>query len=131
MASLSPDDIKLLESKLRLQRQDVLQAIRQRLHHANGSDELALINHFADVREQAEADLLNDTDIGQLQIELGDLHDIDDAIAKSETGIYGICTSCGVPIAARRLRAQPAAQRCLACQEAFEQYRQTRSAAVR
>lgn len=131
MPNLSTDDIKLLESKLRLQRHDVLQAIRQRLHHADAPDELALLNFFANVREQAQSDLLNDTDIGQLQIELGDLHDIDDAIAKSEAGTYGICASCGLPIAARRLRAQPAAQRCLACQEAFEQHRQTRSAAVR
>nr|WP_308605865.1 TraR/DksA family transcriptional regulator [Massilia sp. DJPM01] len=86
---------------------------------------MALANPYADVREQAEADLLADTDIGQLRLELDDLQAIDEALARVAAGSYGTCTGCGGRIAVRRLRAQPAARMCLSCQEAFEQHRQT------
>lgn len=123
MPKLSPDDIKQFEAQLRLQRQAVLATIRRRLHQPDGTDEMALANHFADVREQAEADLLADTDIGQLQLELADLKSIDDALARVGAGSYGMCTGCGALIARGRLRAQPAARMCLPCQETFEQRR--------
>lgn len=123
MNHLSTNDIKQFEDQLRLRRQAVLEAIRQRLHQANAPDELALFNYYADVREQSAADLLTDTDIGQLQIELADLRDIDDALARIVAGTYGICIKCEASITARRLRAHPTARMCLGCQEILEQHR--------
>ncbi len=124
MPNLSSDDIDQCAAQLRLQRQAVLGAIRRRLHQAEAPDELALANQYQAVREQAEADVLADTDIGQLQLELADLQDIDAALAHIAAGSYGLCSGCGLCIALRRLRAQPAARMCLACQERFEQHRQ-------
>jgi DnaK suppressor protein len=43
------------------------------------------------------------------------LNDIDAALAKFEGGEYGICESCGKPIAAARLEAMPAARLCITC----------------
>ncbi|MDQ1831627.1 TraR/DksA family transcriptional regulator [Massilia scottii] len=124
MPHLSHDDIKQFDLQLRLGRQTLLGAIRNRLHQGDGPGEMALANPYADVREQAEADLLADTDIGQLQRELADLQAIDEALARLSAGSYGTCTGCGGRIAVRRLRAQPAARMCLSCQENFEQHRQ-------
>jgi DnaK suppressor protein len=121
---LTHDDIKQFDLRLRLGRQALLAAIRNRLHQGDGPGEMALANPYADVREQSEADLLADTDIGQLQLELADLQAIDEALARVSAGVYGICTGCGGCIALRRLRAQPAARMCLSCQESFEQQRQ-------
>lgn len=117
---LSDDTIKQCEAQLRAQRNTVLATIRQRLHQAGDSGEMALANHFADVREQAEADLLGDTDIGQLQLELADLADIDEALGRIAGGAYGVCAGCGEAIAPARLHAQPAARMCLPCQAALE-----------
>lgn len=124
MPQLSTDDIKQFDAQLRLRRQALLDAIRNRLHRADGTGEMALANQYADVREQAEADLLADTDISQLQLELADLQAIDEALARVSAGSYGTCSSCGERIAMRRLRAQPAARMCLSCQETYEQHRQ-------
>lgn len=124
MPHLSTDDILQLDQQLRLQRQALLGAIRGRLHQEDGAGEMALANPYTDVREQAEADLLADTDIGQLQLELADLHSVDAALARVSAGSYGVCCNCGGRIALRRLRAQPAASMCLSCQETFEQHRQ-------
>jgi DnaK suppressor protein len=35
-------------------------------------------------------------------------------------GTYGICIDCGGEIPFERLQAQPAALRCIACQNAYE-----------
>jgi DnaK suppressor protein len=43
------------------------------------------------------------------------LTDIDAALAKFESGTYGICESCGSPIGEARLEAMPAARLCITC----------------
>jgi len=43
------------------------------------------------------------------------LQDIDAALGKIEQGTYGLCESCGRPIADARLEAMPAARLCIAC----------------
>ena len=43
------------------------------------------------------------------------LGDLDDALARVALGTYGVCASCGRPIAADRLAARPAARTCIAC----------------
>jgi DnaK suppressor protein len=43
------------------------------------------------------------------------LADLDEALAKLETGTYGRCERCGRPIPADRLAVRPAARTCVAC----------------
>jgi DnaK suppressor protein len=51
---------------------------------------------------------------------------INEALERLEEGTFGICESCGKPIAEERLRARPVALYCIACkrkQEAQERLR--------
>ena len=48
------------------------------------------------------------------------LDQVEASLGKIETGTYGICDSCGLPIGERRLRALPYATLCLACQDLME-----------
>jgi DnaK suppressor protein len=53
-------------------------------------------------------------------------HELDEiaaAQARLEAGTYGVCESCAQPIPLVRLRAMPAARRCVACQALFERAR--------
>ena len=43
------------------------------------------------------------------------LADVEAALARRESGDYGICETCGRPIAPERLAARPAARTCIAC----------------
>ena len=43
------------------------------------------------------------------------LADVDAAVARREAGDYGVCESCGRPIAPERLAARPAARTCIDC----------------
>lgn len=50
-----------------------------------------------------------------------ELTDINNALHKMETGEYGLCEECGMPIAIERLEAIPDAELCLKCQEELEE----------
>jgi DnaK suppressor protein len=43
------------------------------------------------------------------------LADVEAAIRAVEGGVYGLCETCGRPIAAERLAARPAARTCIDC----------------
>ena len=44
------------------------------------------------------------------------LQEIEAALARIRDGSYGICIDCGGEIGRARLKADPRAERCLACQ---------------
>jgi RNA polymerase-binding transcription factor DksA len=46
-----------------------------------------------------------------------ELAEIDEALLRSDAGTYGICIDCGRSIPIARLRARPAATRCVICAE--------------
>ncbi|HEX3622570.1 MAG TPA: TraR/DksA C4-type zinc finger protein [Acidimicrobiales bacterium] len=54
-----------------------------------------------------------------------DLADLDDALARLDTGTYGACEVCGRAVPPERLAAHPTARMCVACAEA-----QARAAAI-
>jgi DnaK suppressor protein len=43
------------------------------------------------------------------------LEEVDHALAKHDQGTYGLCESCGKPIAGPRLEAMPTARFCIDC----------------
>jgi RNA polymerase-binding protein DksA len=43
------------------------------------------------------------------------LADVEAALARRDAGDYGVCESCGRPIAPERLAARPAARTCIDC----------------
>ncbi|MBA3654471.1 MAG: TraR/DksA C4-type zinc finger protein [Actinobacteria bacterium] len=43
------------------------------------------------------------------------LDEVEDALAKFDSGKYGVCESCQQPIPAARLEAKPAARFCIDC----------------
>ncbi len=123
MPQLTHNDIALLSAQLLRLQEVTLGAVRQRLHQSGNGGEPGLANHVAEVREQPQADLLGDTDLAQLKLELVELRSIEEALERMKEGTFGVCMQCGSNISLRRLRAAPAARRCLGCQEALELHR--------
>ena len=96
----------------------MLTAERDRVRNeleAIGVDSGANDSGFADsgqvTAERGEIDAL----VGSLR---ETLNDIDNALAKIDTGTYGQCEECGKPIGDARLEAMPAAPLCIACASA-------------
>ena len=96
----------------------VLNAERERLAtelQAMGIDRGTFDEGFADsgqvTAERGEVDAL----VGSLTETLSD---IDNALAKIDSGTYGTCEQCGKPIGEARLEAMPAARLCIECASA-------------
>jgi DnaK suppressor protein len=88
-------------------------ALRRQLGElGHGETGLTYDPNFADssqvTAERGEADAL----ASKLEVTLAE---VEHAIAKLETGAYGVCESCGKPISADRLEAKPAARLCMDC----------------
>ena len=53
--------------------------------------------------------------------EIGEYKRVMLALEKIENGTYGICMDCGKDIGVKRLNSYPNAERCVMCQEEFEE----------
>jgi RNA polymerase-binding protein DksA len=63
------------------------------------------------------ADVIGDI---EEQRDVDELQQVQAALRRLDAGVYGDCADCGEPIAFERLRVRPVAERCAACQSAFE-----------
>lgn len=52
--------------------------------------------------------------------DMEELAEIEAALKRLDEGAYGMCVNCGQPIGEQRLRAWPAAVRCIGCQTRAE-----------
>ena len=80
--------------------------------------ELAQQTH--DLEDQSLADLLVDINLADLDRHINETRDIEAALIRIAEGRYGICTECGKAVGFDRLRASPAAKRCIDCQTQYE-----------
>lgn len=115
-----------LKGTLEHRRRDIESVVREQLHAAR--EERAAADHVRafDDGEVSDADVQQDLEFALVQMKLETLRQIDDALARLETGRYGRCAECGEEIAAARLKALPFAVRCLDCEEARESHERTR-----
>jgi DnaK suppressor protein len=73
-----------------------------------------------DAGDDSVASLISDLAQADATRDLSELQALDAARQRLADGSYGICTSCGLEIDHARLRANPAAERCIDCQTMYE-----------
>jgi RNA polymerase-binding protein DksA len=81
---------------------------------------VGLRNRMEDTDDWAVADMMAMMDIAAVSRDLRELSDVEHALARLADGSYGECVDCGRVIPFARLKAYPAAKRCVACQERVE-----------
>ena len=84
------------------------------LHAANMQD-LGPINGVEDMEEIARERAEQEEEVILLAQEQGLLHEVEQALQRLDSGLYGWCCECGQPIPEKRLEAIPWAQRCMRC----------------
>jgi DnaK suppressor protein len=105
--------------------------VRRRLRER--ADELALelaavapteaaagAHEVGDLKDQAASEAEEQVVDAGAERDLAELRAVTAALQRLDDGRYGLCVDCGEPIDAGRLRAQPAAPRCIACQRSAE-----------
>ena len=73
-----------------------------------------------DTAETSDADLQHDLGLALIEMRAEALRRIDEAVVRLASGAYGYCAECGDEISQKRLEALPFAERCRACEEAYE-----------
>lgn len=116
------DHKQLAELKDLIERRRAALAVEVRVDVARAREETfgALAGPVPDSGDKASADLLSDLDQAEVTRDLGELRALDAALERIEDGSYGRCAGCGADIDPARLRVQPAAERCTACQSVHE-----------
>lgn len=84
-----------------------------------------LLSGTADTGDEALASLITDVANADVARDAAELRDILAAEGRLAADAYGICIDCAEPVPYARLRAYPAAKRCIRCQEIHEASRMT------
>ena len=105
-------------SELLRQRYRDLSLVVERELHADGAPEISVT--VATDADWTAADVDSDALIAKAERDASELTEVADALDRVQSGHYGACEACGKDIGYTRLRVQPAARRCLPCQQAVE-----------
>jgi RNA polymerase-binding protein DksA len=119
-ASVSVQEKVLLKTRLEQRRAELLSSIRRQLIESDSQTYNDLAGRVHDSAEEAVADLLVDIGFADIDREVSEVSDIEQALIRLATGVYGVCIDCDADIPFERLSAYPAAKRCLACQQHYE-----------
>lgn len=109
-----------LEAIVRREHKRLMSELREEIEQSRSETFGAVEGGVGDSADEAVADLLSDLDAAEITRDLGDIRALEAAMARLSAGTYGRCEDCGTDIPVARLRAQPAALRCVAHQEVYE-----------
>lgn len=118
-AHLTAGQKALLEAAL-VQRQHQLD--RRLAEHCGGLTRAEHAHQLLeqDPHEASQREEEREVDMALSDLELRELGDVSAALRRLQGERYGLCTACGADIPFDRLKAEPWAQRCVACEGTFE-----------
>jgi RNA polymerase-binding transcription factor len=105
---------------LNTRRNELLDEIRSDVERVRAEPYASVAGATPDIGDEAVADLLSDVGEAEVTRDLGELRMLQRALERVSEGSYGKCLDCDGDIPFERLRAQPGAERCVACQERHE-----------
>lgn len=118
---LTRREVNAVKTRLTGRREELRLDILRELEKYEDESYTELAGRIADSGEQSWSDLVSDLNLAEISRDVGEARNIQLALERLAEGNYGICMSCDKPIDPERLEANPAAVRCLDCQEAYEQ----------
>lgn len=118
--ALKPEQVQELRKRIEDRRRALAAELRGNADRARKEQYGKLAGATHDAGDESVADLLADLGQAELNRDLAELRDLEVAWQRLCGGSYGICTDCGAEIGLQRLRANPAAVRCVKCQARYE-----------
>ena len=117
---LTQEERTEFEAIIRREHKRLMSELREEIEQSRQETFGAVEGGVGDSADESVADLLSDLDAAEITRDLGDVRALEAAIARLAAGTYGQCVDCRTDIPVARLRAQPAALRCVACQAVYE-----------
>ncbi len=119
-APLSAAERGALAKALEVRRKTLRSELQAKLNAQDNPALLGLRNRMEETDDWAVADLETALDVAEVSRDVGELREVEAALARVAEGTYGECVDCGTNIPYARLAAFPSASRCIACQEKLE-----------
>lgn len=107
--------------KLKQRYRDLWTDIRAEIARADAESYQDTAGETHDLGDEATADVVVDINLADVHRDIGEMREVEAAIARIVDGSYGTCVDCSDDIGLPRLRANPAAARCEHCQHRYEQ----------
>lgn len=120
MVSFERYDLESLRHALGTRATELRAQIAEVTGRAEDEPFRAIAGEVGDSGDESTASSLIDTERAEISRDISELRAIEAALARIDSGKYGLCIDCEESIDAARLRAQPAALRCLPCQARLE-----------
>ncbi|UUX94309.1 TraR/DksA family transcriptional regulator [Aquabacterium sp. J223] len=117
--ALNETDISTLKQRLTDRQRELGEEVRG-AHEAQEDQRDRMAGEVLDSGESAEVGRRADVGHAEAERDVAEALDVQQALERIERGEYGDCTDCGMEIPVERLRVQPAAARCIDCQQAWE-----------
>ncbi len=124
MHYLTIEQRESLQAALNARADTLRTEIAQALDHG-GEGTQALPDHREDTDDDAVIDLESALEVDALQRHSLELRAVESALKRLHTPDYGECADCSEDIPYVRLRANPLATRCTACQSTWEKMHAT------
>jgi RNA polymerase-binding transcription factor DksA len=109
-----------LASAIKERRDALIEEIRADLARMRAGPYAQAAGATPDSGDEAVADLLADLGEAETSRDVQELRALDAAHRRLADGSYGVCIDCGGDVGVERLRAEPAAPRCIECQRRHE-----------
>lgn len=121
MSHLKHEDLTNIRNALQTRREALLKQVAATLDESGQTQYAEVLGRASgDSSDEALAVTLGDISAARLDHEIRQLKELDAAMQRMESKDFGFCQDCGAPIPVARLIANPAAVRCIACQELHE-----------
>lgn len=122
MTQLAKQELEQVGMKLRERRQALLDEVRRECNERENQHLASVMgNDPGDSGDVSLADALADLNIVRMDRQIRELRGIEAKLAQLRQDDVNQCADCGGPIGFQRLLANPAAMRCVACQQKHEQ----------
>ena len=117
---LNQKQVEELRGLIDQRRRALLAEIDEDTGRARDEPYSELAGEAPDAGDASVATLFSDLDQADLNRDVSEVRALDAAAERIDQGSYGQCQDCGGDIGEGRLRAFPAAMRCVKCQERHE-----------
>ena len=118
--ALTPEQTKELQGMVEERRAALTAEVSEGLGRVRADGLDNVVGAVPDPGDESVQSLIQDLDQAEARRDLRELQSMDAAHRRIADGSYGTCIDCGQDIGFARLRATPAAERCIQCQTVYE-----------
>ncbi len=118
---LTKEQLNELERTLRSRHAQLQDEVHTALMESGNQELQDIAGRVRDSGEESLATLIADLNLTRINQLSNEARAVERALAKIDSGGYGICNRCGQPIGYERLKAQPTAVLCVEDQRKQEQ----------